>query len=104
MRTFLSTLIVAVLLACSVEARADSCYSNSQCGAGYICWGGQCELGGSNGQAPSSSANGGGGVNPVAFVLGLVVIVGLIYVISVHTTADAAARVTPAQNAIPPEG
>lgn len=96
-----SVLMLAVVCASAPRARADSCYSNSQCPAGYVCWGGQCQPGGSNGQTPSSSR--GGSPNLLVVALGLVVIVGVIYWLRPGGPASSAAETTPATRALPPD-
>src|SRR5437870_9751188 len=72
MRARIAAITVAAVLLCATAAFADNCYSNSQCSAGYICWGGECVPGGSNGQTPSTS--GSGEVNWVFLGLGIVLI------------------------------
>ena len=100
MRTLVASVVAVTLASASAPAaRADNCYSNTQCPSGYICWGGQCQLGGSNGQTPSSH---GGSPSVLAAVLGLVLIVGVVYWLRPGGPASSA-ETSPTTRALPPD-
>jgi hypothetical protein len=91
-REMLLAFLAAFVLSSSKPALADSCSISSQCQPGLICWGGQCVPPGSPGQTPSPS---GAKMDPVMFVIGVVIIVGIIYEISLHSGPNSTGRELP---------